>query len=126
MSTQQASFIPSSVTLKPGEKVGISVRLPAGREIVRIDTPEFIEGWPVDLINSQRWGSVNAVSPGIGEIVFTLDDGTVARLPIAVLAVPVTNAVIENGMFVLDVYMPNTPPWNGEHFHGEAELKRVE
>jgi len=26
----------------------------------------------------------------------------------------------------LDVYMPNTPPWNGEHFHGEAELKRVE
>lgn len=122
-----AGFAPANVTVAVGAIMGVTVFIPSGTKLVKIDTPDCVESWPVELINLQRWGTVNGVKPGAGEIVFTLDDGTVTKLPVLVTEkTPTTNVEIKNGKFVVDLYLPSSPPFNAAHLRGEAELKIVE
>lgn len=122
-----AGFTPASVTVEVGAIVGVSVFIPTGTKLIKIDTPDCVEGWPVDIINLQRWGTVNGVKPGEGEIVFTLDNGTATKLPVLVTPkAPSTMVEIKNGKFVVDLYLPSVAPFNAAHFRGEAELKLVE
>jgi len=79
-----AGFTPSSVTVAVGDKVGVTIHIPSGTTLTKIETPPCVEGWPVDTINQARWGTVNGVAPGSGNIVFTLNDGTVTSLPVTV------------------------------------------
>lgn len=113
-------FNPNSVTVEIGKKVGVSVYIPTGAKLVKIETPDCIEGWPVDVINAERWGSVNGVKAGTGEIVFTLDDGTATQLPVTVIPSATTDS-LKDGRFVIDLYLPG-----GAHLRGEADLKLVD